>query len=123
MSCKHKHEHHEIECSCHHEHHKCCEHEHHHHHNEHHNCGHHHEEHHHSCGCCHDHSGCGCGHNHANNHLVLILIRAALSVVLMVISTFIEGMAKNIILIVKFNCFFAIIILDWRLNNEQINFS
>ena len=102
MSCKHNHKHHEIECSCHHEHHKCCGHEHHHHHNEHHNCGHHHEEHHHSCGCGHDHSGCGCGHNHANNHLVLILIRAALSVVLMVISTFIEGMAKNIILIVSY---------------------
>ena len=95
-SCKHHH------CESH-EHDKhekeCCGHEHHHHTEE--CCCHHHEEHH-SCGCGHEHSSCGCGHSHGNNHLVFILVRAVLSIILMIASTFINGLGKNIILLVSY---------------------
>ena len=102
MSCNHKKHHHE--CGCHEHHHDeecCCHQEHHHKHEEECCCHHHHQE-----GCCcleHDEGcGCGCGHNHKSNFFIMILKRAAISIVLMIASTLVDDLAKNIILIVSY---------------------
>ena len=102
MSCNHKKHHHE--CGCHEHHHDeecCCHQEHHHEHEEECCCHHHHHE---GC-CCHEHDEgccCGCGHNHKSNFFIFILIRAAISIVLMIASTLVDDLAKNVILIVAY---------------------
>lgn len=101
MSCNHKKHHHE--CGCHEHHHdeECCCHQEHHHEHEGECCHHHHQE---GC-CCHEHDegcGCGCGHNHKSNFFIMILIRAAISIVLMIASTLVDDLAKNVILIVAY---------------------
>ena len=103
MSCNHNHDEHKKhhhECGCH-EHHHHDEHEececHKHNHEE---CGCHHHEH---CCCSHEHhEGCGCGHDHKNNYFVLILVRAVISVILMIVSTTLKDVAKDIVLIVSY---------------------
>lgn len=93
----HKHEHHHEECCCHkhheHKHHECegnhCECSTHKHHHE--ECCHGHHEHEHSCGC-------GCSHDHSKNYFMVLIIRALVSIMLIVVSMLFEGYTKNIIL-------------------------
>ena len=100
---------------CHHEHYheECCHHEHHHHHHEEASCGCHHKHHHHeemSCGCHHEHHhhhheegcGCGCSHDHGKNHFMFILVRSVISIILIVVSTFVDGYIKNLILVISY---------------------
>lgn len=63
-------------------HHHCC-------------CDHHHE---HSCGCNHHHDSCGCGHEHTQNHFLILIIRTIITVGLIILGTFYEGITQNIIL-------------------------
>ena len=85
---------------------KCNHHHEEHHHHEHHDCGcghHHHDHEHHSCGCgcgCSHDSDCGCGHEHID--FKMLVLRIFISVVLMIVSFFIEGIAKNILLAVAY---------------------
>lgn len=85
---KEKHEH----CCCHHYHeenkhcsyHKhdetCCNHNHHDHHEHEHNCG------------------CGCSHDHGGHHFIFLLIRAVISILFIIIATFLNGIEQDIIL-------------------------
>ena len=76
---KHCHDHHEDGCCCHHHHHhegECC----HHHHDE-------------ECGCCHEHK---------ENHFVILIIRAVVTIILLVISRFLQGIFKDGILIIAY---------------------
>ena len=84
---------HNHDCCCHthdeHEHshsHECC-------------CHHHHHD-----GCCdvHEGCGCGCGHEHNENHFVLLIVRALLTIILLIISSFLPTAYKNILLIVSY---------------------
>ena len=78
----------------HHHHHD--EHEHHHHHEEGCCCGHHHH---------HEHNdGCSCGHHHhsGKKEIITLLIRATISIILLVVSFFIEGIFQIITLSVSY---------------------
>ena len=95
----------EVKC-CNHHHHEehecCCEHEHHTHEN-HSHCGCNHHENHESCGCHHhEDCGCGCSHNHKENYLALLIIRVIVSIVLLVISVFTEGLITKVILVTSY---------------------
>ena len=77
---------------------------HHHHHDEH-------EHHHHEEGCCcghhhhHEHNdGCSCGHHHhsGKKEIITLLIRAIISIILLVVSFFIEGIYQIITLSVSY---------------------
>lgn len=92
MSCNNHHHEHQHECCQGHKHHHngscgcgCHEHKHHH------ECNN--NEHHHSDSCA-----CGCVHEHKKNYFTLLLIRTTVSIILIFVSTFLEGFIKNIIL-------------------------
>ena len=54
------------------------------------------KKHHHHEGCgCHNHEGCGCGCQHTHSHFPLLLLRALCSILLIIISTFLEGYFKS----------------------------
>ena len=102
-----KHHHHHEGCGCHHEEHRhhhegcgCHEEAHHYHHE---GSGCHQEAHHPHEGCgCHNHEGCGCGCQHTHSHFPLLLLRALCSILLIIISTFLDGYFKNIVLIISY---------------------
>lgn len=78
------------------------------HHKKHHH--HEHEHHHHEEGCCcghhhhHEHSdGCSCGHHHSGKkEIITLLIRAIISIILLVVSFFIEGIYQIVTLSVSY---------------------
>ena len=91
---KHKYHHHDHRKDC------CCNHEQHeHHHHEHSEeccCGHHHHHHHddHSCGC-----GCRHEHNHSKKDMTILLVRVAVSLLILIPSFFIANPIIKMILI------------------------
>ena len=55
--------------------------------------------HNHGGGCCgHHHEGCGCGHDHTNTHFIVLIIRAILSISLIIVASFFTGYTEYIIL-------------------------
>ena len=62
-------------------------------------CGHHHHDE--EC-CCSHHEGCGCGHEHKENHFLILIIRAVVTIVLLVVSSFLGDFFKNILLIIAY---------------------